>query len=140
MDIIYPLTQELSNGATPKNDDYVWINVYPKLYRLHILVAKTFIPNPENKRVVNHKNGNKSDNRVDNLEWNTYSENCLHAHDMGLNPSSKKIKLTNIYTDQVFKYKSIIECSRHLKIDRDTITRRIDNGKLYKDTWKIELQ
>lgn len=50
----------------------------------HQLVAKTFIPNPDNKSCVNHIDGNKLNNKVDNLEWSTHGENLKHAYDIGL--------------------------------------------------------
>lgn len=55
-----------------------------RLFAVHRLLAQTFLPNPEQKRTVNHKNGLKTDNRIKNLEWATYAENMQHAFRTGL--------------------------------------------------------
>lgn len=54
-----------------------------KTFFLHRLIAQAFIPNPENKPCVNHKNSNRLDNSIQNLEWCTISENNSHAHTSG---------------------------------------------------------
>lgn len=51
---------------------------------VHVLIAETFLDKPEGKCCINHKDGNKANNCVDNLEWVTASENALHAHRTGL--------------------------------------------------------
>lgn len=58
---------------------------------VHRLVATAYIPNPENHPMVNHKDGNPSNNNVSNLEWCTASQNAQHAHDTGLCSSKKKV-------------------------------------------------
>lgn len=52
-----------------------------RTYTIHRLVAEAFIPNPENKKTVNHKDGNRWNNNMNNLEWATQSENIQHSHD-----------------------------------------------------------
>lgn len=60
-----------------------------KIFRVHKAVAETFIPNPDNKCTVNHIDGNKQNNVVNNLEWATYSENTQHAEQNGLTCHAK---------------------------------------------------
>lgn len=62
-----------SPNSTPNNR-------IQKIHKIHRLLAEYFIPNPENKPCINHKDGNKLNNNLDNLEWATISENTKHAY------------------------------------------------------------
>ena len=85
-----------------------------KRMRVHRMVALTFIPNPDNKPYVNHKNGNRSDNRVDNLEWVTPSENIQHAVKTGLMKSGRAIPVIQYDLDgnEMMTYESASEAAR----------------------------
>lgn len=85
---------------------------------LHRLIAEAFIPNPENKRCINHKNGNKLDNRLENLEWVTHGENNLHAYRTGLKKGRSVFGIKNqiskpvVMEDAFGKIKGIFENAR----------------------------
>lgn len=88
-------------------EGYNVINLYfnrkMNTVRVHRLVAKAFLPNLDNKTDVNHINGVKDDNRIENLEWATRSENIKHAFKTGLSckkgvkNSQSKLKEEDIY-------------------------------------------
>jgi len=89
----------LAINTDPKGYPVVslYIDKVPTKKRVHRLIAKEFLPNPENKRTVNHIDGNKSNNDVSNLEWSTDSENNQHALDTNLRTPRKKLTIEQMH-------------------------------------------
>lgn len=107
------------NGSKDK-DGYLRVDIRQdgviKTVKVHRIVAETFIPNPQNKPTVNHIDGNKLNNSVENLEWCTNKENILHSYNSGLRPNSHLGFDVTIYCEngEIKTFKSMKECSTYL--------------------------
>lgn len=132
--------ERIMNGT---KNNYIQVclrnNPIKKMFDVHRLVATAFIPNPDNKPCVNHIDGNKHNNRVENLEWCSHSENSLHAHKTGLNKvTDKNIFFTNnpnpnpkqkvrcIETGQEFE--SMLSASKYFNVNSASICQSINKG------------
>lgn len=105
----------------------LFFNGKSKTYKLHRLIAEMFIPKIEGKNQVNHINGIKTDNRIENLEWCNNSENQKHAWNNGLNRSSyNKIVID---TETGVFYESATELSKLIGLNRSTLISRLNGTR-----------
>ena len=117
----------------------LWVDGSLMQKQAHRLVAELFVSNEDNKPQVNHINGIKTDNRAENLEWCTISENTIHAYKTGLlvSPHLGKVGYDSTRGIEVFQYDmdgnlidtfgSIELASKHTNVNRGNISQCINN-------------
>lgn len=120
----------------PNGKGYLRVSIGKKLMFIHRLVAEKYIPNPENKPQVNHKDGNKLNNCVDNLEWVTNQENRNHAVDNDLQVTGEKCSWAKLTEENVKEIRANPGYeneywARKFKVSRSTI-----NDVVNYRTWK----
>ena len=105
---------------------------------VHRLLAIAFIDNPDNNPCINHKDGVKSDNNISNLEWCTYSENIIHAIDLGLNEKASgenaqnnmRVVQFDFCGNRISEYYSATKASECTGIGRSNICRAAREHKI----------
>jgi len=127
-----------------KADGYVVTSINNKLKYVHRLVAEKYLPNPHNLSVINHKDGNTSNNHVDNLEWTTKRKNCEHARLNGLS-ETKSQGIKDLTYEQYIEMKklriqgiSYREIGKIMNITYSRV-RAVLIGKSYKDYLRKEM-
>ena len=118
------ISNKFLNKRVQKRDGYELVNLYKdgkqKTFQVHRLVAEAFIPNPENKPTVDHKDRNKLNNCVENLTWATAKEQAMNREHKTTRRTRGK-KIVCVETGEIFN--SQREAAEKLNLDQGNISR-----------------
>lgn len=122
------------------NDGYLqvslWNNGKGKSFPVHRLVALNFLPVVNDKYYVNHKNGIKTDNRVENLEWCAPSENNYHAVHLKL-VNCIPVKIVDLIDNKEYSFDSISQAAAYFNIDKRNLARALKRKNQVYSHFKI---
>lgn len=119
------IRNQFLNQSGGKTQRYLYVTLYhpngkKNTERIHRLVALHFCDKSEDKTQVNHKDGNKLNNRADNLEWTTAKENVRHAHDLGIASNEGCVK-SHLYKITVLKDNEVIGTFLGMKVAAEAL-------------------
>ena len=141
------ITGRIKKAYVNKNNGYFTVDLYKEnkstKVTVHRLIAEAFIPNPENKPTIDHKDGNRQNNSIENLRWATYSENNSRFTTIGVR--SERIKVTHyiekrkkrgggneawLGSDKIMYFDRIYDVAEYFNCTQGNITPLLKSGKI----------
>ena len=120
----------------PNRKGYLRVSVGGKLMFVHRLVAQLYVPNPDNKPQVNHKDGNKLNNNADNLEWVTNQENRNHAIKVGLQIHGERCPWSKLTQNDVDYIRTHTELNSRVLSNQFGVSKNYINAIRRHEAWK----
>lgn len=135
----------LSDGSVSRGtvrSGYLNITDAGTSFRVHRLMALTFLDQHPDKPIINHKDGNKLNNRLDNLEWCDYTENIVHAFKTGLRPDNHKVEFRDLETGEIKSFYSLQESARYFGLNASAILHYLRSKRVnpFKLKWDVRYE
>ena len=112
-----------------KGADYAGLRVRGKHVTVHRLVAEAFIPNPDGLTDVNHKDGDKWNNAVENLEWVSHRKNVLHSFEIGRRSNHRHMTPVTYFGDNItITFESQMSCAKFLERNQSSVAWAVTRG------------
>jgi hypothetical protein len=131
------LKQKVSKDKTCRVN--LWKDGKDRTWLVHRVVALAFIPLIEGKDYINHKDGSRLNNHIDNLEWCDHTENNNHAFTTGLITSNHPVTLVNTETKEELKFRSKAKASKFLGKTENFVSSLLLKNKTTYQSWEIKI-